>query len=203
MPHHDSRAAIRALTEVASSQGGYVTAKQAAEIGYAYTHLSYHFSVGNFERVGHGLYRIRLLPLAEHDDLLRLHFWSRDRSDRPQAVVSHQTALALHELAEFIPTEIHLTVPRGFRKRAPPGCTLHKARLERTTDTTEIDGLMVTTPLRTLHDLASDPTLPTEQFDRAVEQASQRGLIGRADARTLTARRETRGTTIRSRRESE
>jgi hypothetical protein len=43
---------------------------------------------------------------AEHDDLLRLWLSSRGHDDRPQAVVSHHTALALYELAEFIPTPI-------------------------------------------------------------------------------------------------
>jgi len=189
MIYRDQKSALRALTAVAASQGGYFTARQAEEAGYAYPHLSYHLSAGNFERAGRGLYRIPTLPLSEHDDLLRLWFWSRGRDDVPQAVVSHQTALALHELAEFIPTRVHLTVPRSFRKRAPKGCTLHKAALERG-DTQEMESLRVTTPLRTLRDLADDPSMPGEQFERAVEEAASRGLIRRSQAGELLSVRE-------------
>ncbi|MFO0828080.1 MAG: type IV toxin-antitoxin system AbiEi family antitoxin domain-containing protein [Phycisphaerales bacterium] len=186
MAYRDTKAAVRALAEIAVTQGGYFTARQAAGAGYGSSHLRYHLAAGNFERAGHGLYRIPTFPRAEHDDLLRLHFWSRDREDEPQAVVSHQTALALHELAEFIPTQIHLTVPTTFRKRPPKGCTLHKATVP-ASDATEIDSLRVTTAPRTLRDLASDATMPTEQFQRAVEDAVARGLIRRAQTSALTA----------------
>jgi predicted transcriptional regulator of viral defense system len=189
MAYRDIRAAVRALTELAVVQGGYFTARQAGAAGYGSPHLQYHLSVGNFERAGHGLYRIPTLPRAEHDDLLRLRFWSRDRDDRPQAVLSHQTALALHDLAEFIPTQIHITVPTTFRKRPPKGCTLHKGTVPRS-DATEIDALLVTSPVRTLRDLASDATMPTEQFERAVEHAVERGLIRRSQTREVTALRQ-------------
>lgn len=190
MPYRDPKTALRALSEIAAAQGGYFTARQAAEAGYGSSHLRYHLAAGNFERVGHGIYRIPTAPLVEHDDLLRLHFWSRDREDRPQAVVSHQTALSLHDLAEFIPTRVHLTVPPSFRKPAPKGCILHKAMLEHR-DTQEVSALRVTTPLRTLRDLAEDGSMPSEQFGRAVDQAASRGLIGRAEAKELRARRRT------------
>ncbi|MFG0242217.1 MAG: type IV toxin-antitoxin system AbiEi family antitoxin domain-containing protein [Phycisphaerales bacterium JB054] len=184
MQYRDAKAALRALTEVAASQGGYFTARQAEETGYDAPHLSYHLAAGNFERVGHGLYRIPTLPLSEHDDLVRLWLWSRGRDDRPRAVVSHQTALALHDLADFIPTTIHLTVPPGFRKQPPEGCVLHKVRLE-SGETQPFDALPVTTPLRTLRDLADGASLPAEQFESAVAVAVQRGLIRQRDADQL------------------
>lgn len=189
MVYRDQKASLRALTVLAASQGGYFTARQAADAGYGYSHLSYHLSAGNFERAGRGLYRIPTIPLSEHDDLLRLWLWSRGRDDQPQAVVSHQTALELHDLAELIPTRIHLTVPPTFRRRAPEGCTLHKGVLEEA-DTQEMESLRVTTPLRTLRDLAADPSLPEEQLERAVEEAASRGLIRRSQAAELLATRE-------------
>src|SRR4051812_33776754 len=117
----------RQLFAVAVAQGGYFTAKQAGAAGYGYPHLQYHVSCGNFVRVGHGLYRLPNLPPAEHDDLIRLTLWSRNRADEPQAVVSHESALALYELSELLPTHTHVTVPPSFRKQAPQGCVLHKA----------------------------------------------------------------------------
>src|SRR4051794_31928525 len=110
------RAASRVLFAMAVQQGGYFTARQARDAGYDYPHLDYHVTAGNFQRVGHGLYRFPELPPHEHDDLIRLSLWSRNRADEPQAVVSHQSALVLHELSELLPATIHLTVPPSFRK---------------------------------------------------------------------------------------
>ncbi len=191
VPYRNTKAALRTLTEIATSQGGYFTTRQAEEAGYDAPHLSYHLSAGNFERVGHGLYRIPTLPLSEHDDLVRLWLWSRGRDDQPRAVVSHQTALALHDLAEFIPTAIHLTVPPGFRKQPPEGCVLHKGRLQ-PNETQSFDAMPVTTPLRTLRDLAGAASMPTEQFENAVATAVQRGLIRQNDADQLLLDRDHR-----------
>jgi predicted transcriptional regulator of viral defense system len=173
---------IRSTTEVARTlfslallQGGYFTVKQARKIGYDYQHIEYHESVGNFERVGHGLYRLRSLPPGEHDDLVRLSLWSRDRADRPQAVVSHESALVLHELSELLPSETHLTVPRTFRKEAPRGVVLHKATLA-PSDIEERAGFHLTSPLRTLLDAAVGG-VSHEQLEKAVSEALRRGLV--------------------------
>ncbi len=176
MPH-SSRETARSLLSKALEQGGYFTAKQAREAGYGYPHLDYHVSTGNFERVEHGLYRLKSLPPGEHDDLVRLTLWSRNRQDEPQAVVSHESALVLHDLSELLPTNIHLTVPPMFRKDPPAGCVLHKARLA-PKDIEERAGFRVTMPLRTLLDAAGSG-VPEEQLQKAVADALARGLVRR------------------------
>jgi hypothetical protein len=172
-----SRDAGRSLFSKALEQGGYFTAKQARKAGYDYSHLDYHVSAGNFERVAHGLYRLTNLPPGEHDDLVRLTLWSRDRQDEPQAVVSHESALVLHELSELLPAEIHLTVPPAFRKEPPAGCVLHKARLT-PKDIEERAGFRVTVPLRTMLDVAAS-RVPKVQLQKAVADALARGLVRR------------------------
>ena len=172
-----TREAARILFSKALEQGGYFTAKQAIEAGYGYPHLDYHVSTGNFERVEHGIYRLKTLPPGEHDDLVRLSLWSRDRNDQPQAVVSHDSALVLHDLSELLPGEIHLTVPPKFRKDPPAGCVLHKARLA-PKDIEEHTGFRVTAPLRTLLDVAASG-VPEEQLQKAVADALARGLVRR------------------------
>ena len=62
MGYRDVQQARRALHAVATTQGGYFTAKQASEAGYGNRHLDYHAKAGNFERVGRGLYRLPLIP---------------------------------------------------------------------------------------------------------------------------------------------
>ena len=168
----------RALAAVAHGQGGYFTTKQAAEAGYGYRHLDYHETAGNFERIGHGLYRLPTVPADEHDELIRLSLWSRNRQDEPQAVVSHETALLLHDLTDLLPARVHLTVPRTFRKPAPRGCVLHKAALAEA-EVEERTGFRVTTPLRTLLDAAAG-TVSQEQLGQAVADALARGLVRRA-----------------------
>ena len=106
-----SRESARVLFAHAIGQGGYFTAKQAHQAGYRYQHLEYHTSVGNFERVKHGLYRIPSIPPGEHDDLIRLSLWSRNQKDEPQAVVSHESALVLHEPRRASPTQAPLHGP--------------------------------------------------------------------------------------------
>jgi predicted transcriptional regulator of viral defense system len=177
--YRDNQQALRALYAVATTQGGYFTAKQAGAAGYGIRHLDYHAKTGNFERVGHGLYRLPTIPLSEHDDLIRLSFWSRDRSDRPQAVASHITALELHGLSDVLPTQIHLTVPRTFRKALPAGVALHKSSLE-ARDIQEWTGFRVTSPQRTLLDVATGQSITEEQLERAVEGAIERGLVRRS-----------------------
>ena len=176
MAYRDTQQALRALTAVAATQGGYFTAQQAEQAGYDFNHLTYHVSRANFERVGRGLYRMPTIPLSEHDDLIRLTLWSRGRDDAPQAVVSHESALSLHELSDILPGRVHLTVPRSFRRNAPPECALHKGDLTEK-DSTAWGAFRVTTPLRTLVDVASENSVPTEQLERAVRDALERGLV--------------------------
>jgi predicted transcriptional regulator of viral defense system len=180
MAYRDPHESLRALHAIAAAQGGYFTAKQAAGAGYDYPHLSYHLKAGNFERADHGLYRIVTIPLAEHDQLIRLSLWSRDRQDVPQAVVSHETALALHELSDVLPRRIHLSVPLTFRKPAPEGCVLHRAVVS-DADVEQREGFAVTTPLRTLLDVAAGQTVTGEQLGRAVDDALQRGLVRKSN----------------------
>lgn len=176
MAYRDSHQSLRALHSVAVGQGGYFTAKQAAKAGYDYPHLTYHLKAGNFERADHGLYRIVTIPLTEHDDLIRLSLWSRDRQDKPQAVVSHDTALALHQLSDILPRRVHVSVPRAFRKEPPTNCVLHRANFSNA-DVEQREGYIITKPLRTLLDVASARTVTDEQLAKAVDDALERGLV--------------------------
>lgn len=178
MAPRSSRRAFQALRALAHEQAGYVTAKQAARLGYDYPHLSYHVSTGSLERAGHGLYRLVDVPLTEHDELVRLAFWSRDRTGAPQAVVSHRTALVVHELTELLPGVIELTVPRRFQKPAPAGCMLHHAELP-AEDVEAHEGYSVTKPLRTLLDAATSD-VPQEVLKQAIAVALERGSVRRS-----------------------
>ena len=171
----DPQENARALYEVAAAQGGYFTATQARQAGYAYSQQHFHVSRGTWLRVERGLFRLRDYPASEREDLIRWSLWSRNRQGEPQAIVSHETALTVHELSDVMPDLVHLTVPPGFRKTAPPGCVLHKATLP-AQESEPRGGYRVTTPVRTLVDIAKG-ALSQEHLDAAVREALERGLV--------------------------
>lgn len=171
----DPRETERALLGLAREQGGYFTAAQALSVGYTYRQQNFHKNRSNWMYIDHGVYRLRNYPGSEHEDLIRWSFWSRNRKGEFQATVSHNAALAIHELGDVMPGKIHLTVPPGFRKRALGGCILHRAALA----PHEIErrgGFCVTTPLRTLMDAANSPLSP-DLLESAVRDALGRGMV--------------------------
>lgn len=176
MPH-DPQFNRRLLYEIADAQGGYFTADQARKVGYAYSQQHFHRQSGAWVQVGRGLFRLRDYPIGEREDLIRWSLWSRNQKGTPQAVISHETALAVHDLSDVMPDAVHLTVPPGFRKRAPAGGILHRAVLA-PTDSEQRSGFRVTTPLRTLID-AAESALSQEHLDQAVRDVLQRGLARR------------------------
>jgi predicted transcriptional regulator of viral defense system len=173
----DPQENAQVLYQIADAQGGYFTAAQARQAGYAYSQQHFHVERGNWQRVDRGIFRLRDYPPGEREDLIRWSLWSRNQKGVPQAVVSHDTALTVHELSDVMPARVHLTVPPGFRKRVPPGCVLYKDRLA-SSDVEARPGFQVTTPLRTLLDVADSP-VSQEHLNAAVREALERGLVRR------------------------
>ena len=171
----DSQDNRRTLYEIADSQGGYFTAAQALKAGYAYSQQHFHKRRCAWVQVGRGLFRLHDYPPAEREDLIRWSLWSRNQQGVPQAVVSHETALTVHRMSDVMPNRVHLTVPSKFRKQVPLGCVLHRASLS-PSDSEQRVGFSVTTPLRTLVDVA-ESALSQEHLNRATHDALQRGLV--------------------------
>jgi len=165
------------LYDVAERQAGYFTASQAREAGYSHASQSYHHKAGHWLRGGWGIYRLAHFPRVAGEDFVRLMLWSRDRAGVTHAVVSHASALAAYELSDVLPRETHVTVPKRFRKEPPDGVVLHRADLAQD-DVRERDGYRVTTPLRTLLDVAASP-LSLEHLEAATSEALERGLVRR------------------------
>jgi len=124
------------------------------------------------------LYRLSQYPLTSRPDLIVWQLWSRNRQDRPQGVFSHATALTLHELSDAMPSKLDMTVPAGFQRMAaiPGVLRLHRAHLGEP-DIETIDGVRVTTPLRTLIDVIVDGVIAPEVQLQAVDEAIRRGLV--------------------------
>lgn len=163
------------LVLVAANTGGYFTAKQAIQAGYSYRLHDYHEEKGHWDRVDRGVFRLFNYPDSPYEDFIRWSLWSRDRSDNPQAVVSHESALTVHESGDTMPGKVHLTVPPGFRKSPPGGCVLHHGVLS-PNEIEKKSGFVVTNPIRTLIDVAeSDMSL--DYLESAVRDMYTKGLI--------------------------
>jgi predicted transcriptional regulator of viral defense system len=187
----DSLENARKLYQIADAQGGYFTAAQALQAGYAYSQQHFHVGRGNWHRIARGIFRLRDYPSGGREDLILWSLWSRNQKGIPQAVVSHDTALTVHELSDLMPARVHLTVPPGFRKRVPPGCVLYKKSLA-PRDAEVRPGYRVTTPLRTLLDVADSP-LSQEHLDAALRDALERGLVRRRQLENVSCSPQVRG----------
>jgi len=157
------------LYQLAESQAGYFTTAQALAAGFSHRQLSYYASTGRFLRIRRGIYRLAHFPHSPHEDLFIA--WLRVGKG---AVISHESALALYELSDVMPTETHLIVPPGASRRHQ-GLRLHTNRLQ-PDDVTTYAGLPVTTVSRTLAHVTA-AGLADELVIQAVREAIQRGLV--------------------------
>jgi predicted transcriptional regulator of viral defense system len=175
-----------ALNSVAYGQDGYFTMPQAREAGFSPQLLAHHVRSGRYEHIRRGLYRLRGYPGSSQEEV-RVK-WLTVGADR--AVVSHESALDLHELSDVIPNNVHLLVDRDDRGIRPlQGVTLHTTKALEPFEVVSRHGVRVTDPVRSILDAATAGTAP-EQIEMAVRQALNQGLVTR---RSLLARADQRG----------
>ena len=174
------------LYRIAEAQGGYFTTKQAASLGYASNKRAYHVQAGNWFREHRGIYRLALFPEPERPDLVLWWLWSRDRSDRPSGVYSHQTALSIYELTDVNPSRLDMTVPASFRRGTPVPkiLRLHYGRISEP-EREVLFGVPVTNALRTILDLWEEGSLPKDTLRQAFLQARSSGKITKKQASQL------------------
>lgn len=175
----DRRDLRRRLFTLASQQGGYFTAAQARSVGYSYQAQAHHVSAGNWHRVERGLFRLAEWVPEPHDELIRWTLWAKG-----DAVISHETALAVHGIGEFESPRVHLTIPPDFTKR-DQAVALHRADLP--AEDVEIrPGFRLTTVTRSLIDVATAGA-DEDQLARAIKEAVDGGQV---TLRRLRARAE-------------
>lgn len=180
----DRRDLRRQLFELAAQQGGYFTAAQAKSVGYSHQAQAYHVGAGNWSRVARGLFRLVEWVPGVHDELARWTLWSRG-----QGIVSHESAMAVYDIGEFESRYVHLTVPPGFTTRNE-AVALHYAKLP-PDDVVARPGYRLTTPLRTLIDIAANAA-DEDRLAHAIDDSRRAGLITtrrlRAHAETVDPR---------------
>ncbi|MCH9624862.1 MAG: hypothetical protein S4CHLAM123_00240 [Chlamydiales bacterium] len=174
------------LFEIADRQQGFFTAKQAEECGYVRSNFHLRLASGEWTQEGRGIYRLARYPVTDRSELVLWSLWSRNLKDVPQGVWSRETALDIHELSDVMPSKMHMTVPRGFRRRIeiPKVLCLHHANLEQY-EIEERQGYRVTTPFRTLLDVFEAETVADNFLVQAVHQALERGLVVEEELHSL------------------
>jgi predicted transcriptional regulator of viral defense system len=169
------------LYEVAASQRGLFTTRQAVRAGYSSQLLNHHAKAGLVRRLRRGVFRLVHFPPSDQEPLVEIWLWA----DR-KAVFSHETALSLHELTDLLPHRVHLTLPASWRRRrlrAPEEVVLHHAAVMRK-DQTWSGVLPVTTVERTIQDCI-EAHVSREFIAQAIDQAGTRGLVRPARLREL------------------
>jgi len=189
-PESSRTARLQRLFELAAGQAGYFTAAQARELGYSARSLVHHVAAGHVGRLSRGFYRLVGVPASPHEDIVAA--WLKLAR---HAVVSHDTALALYDLAPSRSQEIHLTLPRKHRPRTPQSASavaLHTTTVSlRRDEVTNRFGVQITSPARTIADIAdigADPSVVIEAIGRAVAT----GLVSPNELRTAVKRRSAR-----------
>jgi len=168
------------LYQIASLQQGFFTARQAKDAGYADSRFSYHVSKGRWIREGRGIYRLANYPISKRPDLVYWSLWSCNKKGEVQGVFSHQTALAIHDLSDAMPSNYHLSVPKGFRKyhSTPKNLILHFNKLK-THEILELEGYRVTTPEKTIYDVLLDDEISEELVIDAILDGFNKGILSK------------------------
>ena len=178
--------ALELLGGYTTGQWGMVTTRQAQSLGVGDVTLHRLRTAGLLETVRHGVHATTSSPAAEArpEQAVWLSLrpatpaWERPRLDPDGGVVSHRSAARLHGLGDLPDVRIELTVPRR-RTMRDPNVWLRTASLAES-DVALLDGLPVTTPLRTIRDLL-DRRIDASHVATIVRQAIDAGQVTRTE----------------------
>ena len=141
------------LRAQAAAQGGLVTSAQCRTLGFLPRELRERCHTGEWRRMCHGIY---LVDAHLHDDeaLPLLHLRAALLALGPESAVVLASAAQLHGLQGLPPADraLHVSRPRASRRLHRAQMRVHHLSLP-PEHITEVDGVRVTTPLRTLVDL--------------------------------------------------
>ena len=173
------------IERIAATQHGIVTRGQLLAAGVTPRMLHGRIAAGRLHVLHRGVYRVGPVT-ATHATILGAVL-----ACGPGAVLSHASAAA--HWGMLPPAEpdasLHVTAPRGFRRRVK-GVTLHRRTLA-PFDVTTSEAVPLTVPVRTILDLASD--VGPSELERAIARAERAGLLRCAELTAAAAQRRTRG----------
>lgn len=168
------------LVEIASTQAGYFTSRQARDCGYSWALLSHHAATSRFVRARRGLYRLRDYPFSTNEEVMAA--WL---AAGPGTFISHESALEIFGVGDTIPDRIHITVPRSSRgSRRPRGVAVHTSEQPPPPQDVIIrNGMRVAAPVRTIIDVTRAGLAP-DLISRVIKEMIDRGLATADQVRT-------------------
>lgn len=152
------------IAGIASRQRGRAARWQLRAAGVSHSAIVRRLHNGRLEYVHHGVYALPHtsdIPLATEAAALL--------ASGPGAALSHHTAATLWGLRPGIARPVHVTIPEDRGRPALSGVKLHRSRILTPGDIRILDGLPVTSPARTLLDVAI--ALPDRDVERLMNEA--------------------------------
>jgi hypothetical protein len=176
--------ADHAVAAIADRQGGVISRTQLVALGFSAAAIDRRVRAGRLHLLYRGVYSVGHRVVGVIGRL-----WAAVLACGQGSVVSHASAAAALEIRASAARTIDVTVGPGGRARRP-GIRMHRSGLLSPDEVTTLDGLPITTPARTLLDLAASG-LRGRRMESALDQALQRGLDF-AELQRLLARYPTR-----------
>jgi predicted transcriptional regulator of viral defense system len=168
------RAIDQEIAALAGAQYGVVSRAHLRAIGLSDDAVDRRIARGRLHAVHRGVYAVGHPVLT-----IEGRWMAAVLAGGADAVLSHASAAAAWDLRPTGSGAIHVTVPgdRGRRRRA--GLRVHRSVTLEQSDTTTRRGIPITTPLRTILDLAA--TVDGRPLEHALDLAEQHGLIDFAE----------------------
>jgi very-short-patch-repair endonuclease/predicted transcriptional regulator of viral defense system len=157
-----------AIAAVAEGQYGVVARRQLTARGVGRGAIEKHVARGAFIRLHRGVYAVGHRQLRQEGRWLAAVL-----AAGPRAVLSHRDAAALHGIRSAPEGKVTVSTPAHARKIE--GVWLKARRALTREDRAVARGIPVTSPARTLVDLA--PVLTAGQLAAALGEADRRGLL--------------------------
>jgi hypothetical protein len=139
----------RAIAAIAATQGGVIDHGQLRGLGLSDAAIGRRVAAGLLHPQHVGVYAVGHPVLGVEG-----RWWAAVRACGPGAVLSHASAGAAWEMRRTAAVLIDVTVP-DRSARARPGIRIHRPRTLPADEVTTLAGLPITTPARTLLDLAA------------------------------------------------
>lgn len=189
MPGPAGTLARDALRELAEAQNGLVTRAQALdELRLTAGAVDNLVARDRLVKVARGIYRVPHLPGIENEQFQVALL----RTGDPDAALSHETALALHDISNVNPARYHVTVPshRRIRRADNDRYVVHVHRLTQR-QVTWWHLMRIVTPTTAIEQCIADGT-PTYLLRQAIERGARTGAVRRDDVERLTEALEAR-----------
>lgn len=173
------------VAEIAEAHHGLFSGEHLRELNVSNHERKYRLGVGRWMLVHERVYRISGTPTTWRGSLLAA-CWAGGM----RAVASHRSAAELWELPGRSRRRVEITCPR-WRRARHSGLVVHESGALTDDDTTFVDGIPVTTPARTIFDLAGISGFTT--VDLAIDNALRRELTDFAELHETLTRLARRG----------